>query len=324
MNITIITPAPPGSRKGNRITARRWARLLRQLGHRVAVRQAYRGQPCDLLVALHARRSAAAVEAFRRAHPGRPVVIALTGTDLYEEIHSDPNARQALELASRLVVLQPLGIAELPERLRAKARPIYQSAVAPRGAGPPRKDVFEVCVLGHLRPVKDPFRAAQASRLLAPSSRLRVLHVGAALSPDMAAQARAEAAANPRYRWLGDLPRWKALRVLARCRLLVLTSRLEGGANVVSEAIAASVPVLSSRIPGSVGILGADYPGYFPAGDTDTLAVLLARAEGDAAFYNALKGWCRRLRPLVRPARERQSWRRLLRELEARPARQER
>jgi glycosyltransferase involved in cell wall biosynthesis len=151
-----------------------------------------------------------------------------------------------------------------------------------------------------------------------PSSRLRVLHVGAALSPDMAQRARAEAAVNPRYRWLGDLPRWKALRALARCRLLSLTSRLEGGANVVSEAIAAGVPVLASHIPGSVGLLGTAYPGYFPVGDTRALADLLHRAETDAAFYNHLKAWCRRLRPLVRPARERQSWRRLLRELEDR------
>jgi glycosyltransferase involved in cell wall biosynthesis len=176
-------------------------------------------------------------------------------------------------------------------------------------------------VLGHLRPVKDPFRTALASRLLPDSSRLRVLHVGAALSPDMAKKARAEIAVNARYRWLGDVPRWKALRILARSRLLVLTSQMEGGANVISEAIAAGVPVLASHIAGSIGLLGDDYPGYFPVGDTQALANLLHRAETDAGFYKHLKAWCRRLRPLVRPARERQSWRRLLRELQARPAR---
>jgi putative glycosyltransferase (TIGR04348 family) len=318
MNIHMVTPAPLGSRKGNRVTALRWAGLLRQLGHRVVLRQEYRGERCDLLVALHARRSFAAVEAFRRAHPEGPLVLALTGTDLYGEIHTDPVARQALEWASRLVVLQPLGVEELPEHLRSRARVIYQSCQAPN-SGPPRKTVFEVCVLGHLRPVKDPFRTALAARLLPASSRLRVLHAGDALTPAMGEEARAEAAINPRYRWLGDLPRWKALRLLARSRLLVLTSRLEGGANAISEAIAAAVPVLASHIPGSVGLLGADYPGYFPVGDTPALAALLHRAETDPAYYRGLQAWCRRLRPLVRPARERDSWRRLLGELRGQP-----
>jgi putative glycosyltransferase (TIGR04348 family) len=271
-----------------------------------------------VLVALHARRSAAAVQDFRRIHPGRPIVIALTGTDLYDAIHTDPIAQQALEWASRLVVLQPLGIAELPSHLQERTRVIYQSAEAPPvgyKTQAKRRRLFEVCVLGHLRPVKDPFRTALASRLLPASSCLRVLHIGAALSPDMAEQARSEAAENPRYRWLGDLPRWKALRALTRSRLLVLTSLMEGGANVISEAIAAGVPVLSSHIPGSVGLLGADYPGYFPVGDTRALADLLHRAETDTGFYKKLTFSCRRLRPLLRPGRERQSWRRLLQEL---------
>jgi putative glycosyltransferase (TIGR04348 family) len=298
----------------------RWARLLRQLGHRVRVCQEHIGGRWDVLIALHARRSAGVVEAFRRADPDLPVVVALTGTDLYDEIHTDPEARRLLELAARLVVLQPLGVEELPRHLQAKARIIYQSAEAPRSAPGPRQGCFEVCVLGHLRAVKDPFLTAAASRLLPPSSRLRVLHAGAPLDPGMEERARAEAAANPRYRWLGELPRWKALRILAGSRLLVLTSRLEGGANAVSEAIAASVPVLSSRIPGSVGILGAEYPGYFPAEDARALAKLLARAEQDTGFYETLMRWCQRLRPLVRPVRERESWRRLLRELRTRPS----
>ena len=78
---------------------------------------------------------------------------------------------------------------------------------------------------------------------------------------------------------------------------------------------AASVPVISSDIPGSIGILGAGYPGYFPVGQTRALAALLHRAESDAKFLGDLRRWCRRLRPLVDPARERATWGRLLREL---------
>ena len=170
-------------------------------------------------------------------------------------------------------------------------------------------------MLGHLRSVKDPFQTAMAVRQLPPSSRIRVVHVGGALTDDMKTEADAEASTNPRYRWLGELPRWRALRVLARSRALVLTSQMEGGANAVSEAIACSIPVISSRISGSIGLLGEDYPGYFPVGDTRALTDLLVRLEMDAAFYDELKTWCERLKPIVDPNRERQSWKQLLQDL---------
>lgn len=323
MNILIVTPAPQGSRKGNRVTALRWAGLLRQLGHRVVLRQEYHGEPCHVMVALHARRSFPAIDAFRKAHPNGVLILALTGTDLYEDIRTDRLAQRSLELASRLIVLQPCGTDELPQRLRAKARVIYQSAEMTSRPLPPKRNVFEVCVLGHLREVKDPFRTAYAVRLLPASSRIRVLHIGSALSPDMEAEARREQETNPRYRWLGDRPRWQALRLLARSRLLVLSSHLEGGANAISEAIAAGVPVLASRISGSIGLLGPDYPGYFPVGDTATLAALLERVEIDAKFYVSLQRWVARLSPLVEPARERLTWKSLLREFSARPRRRE-
>jgi putative glycosyltransferase (TIGR04348 family) len=315
MRVLLVTPAPPGSETGNRVTALRWARILRGLGHRVAVRQEYRGERCDLLVALHASRSAPSVGRYRAERPAGPLVLALTGTDLYGSLRTDTEARRAVGLATRLVVLQPLGLAELPEEARGKARVIYQSVPAPRSRPAPRDGAFEVCVLGHLRPVKDPFRTAEAARLLPAASRVRVLHMGTALAEGMAERARAEESANPRYRWLGGVPRRRALRVLARCRLLVQSSESEGGANAVSEALAASVPVLASQVAGSVGQLGEGYPGYFPVGDTAALAGLLARAESDPGFYAALHDWCERLRPLVDPARERQSWADLIREL---------
>jgi putative glycosyltransferase (TIGR04348 family) len=328
MRILLVTPAPSGSRKGNRVTAERWARLLRELGHQVRIAEAYHGQRCDVLIALHAFKSHASIRRFRDERPGDPLVLCLTGTDLYGDIHHRPEARESLELATRLVVLQPLALDELPESLRGKTRVIYQSVAVPswgtRGASalplaervdPTRRSVFEVCVMGHLRPVKDPLRTAWAVRMLPASSRVRVMQIGGALSDDLAEQARAEEAGNPRYRWLGERPRGQALRLLARCRLLSLTSELEGGANVISEAIVLGVPVVSSRIAGSLGLLGADYPGYFPFGDTQALADLVWRAETDAAFYDALVAQCAARRPLFEPARERQSWHELLREL---------
>jgi putative glycosyltransferase (TIGR04348 family) len=241
--------------------------------------------------------------------------VALTGTDLYADLRSSAAARRALDLATRLVALQPMAVESLPPRAREKARVIVQSAVAPRHRPSPRPGAFEVCVLGHLRAVKDPVRTAAAARLLPSSSRVRVRHLGAAIEPGMAARAEAEQRRNARYRWIGERPHAEALRVLARSRLLCLTSKLEGGANVISEAAAAGAPVLSSRIDGSVGLLGSRYPGYFPVGDTRALAALLLRAETDPRFYAELKRGVRRLAPLVRPARERAAWASLLAEL---------
>ncbi|MBW3539561.1 MAG: TIGR04348 family glycosyltransferase [Planctomycetes bacterium] len=314
MRVLIVTPAPRGSRSGNRVTAERWRRLLRSLGHRVILGDEFCGTRYDLLVALHARKSAASIFRFREACPRRPVILALTGTDLYGDIHRPGVARRSLELADRLVVLQPHGLTQLPTPLHAKARVIYQSVERPPARPRRLTGTFEVCAIGHLREVKDPFRAAAAARHLPETSRIRVVHMGAALTPDMERRAREEMRRNPRYLWLGELARWQVRRRLARSHLLALTSRMEGGANVVSEAIAAGVPVVSSRISGSIGLLGENYPGFFTAGDTRELTALMRRCEEDRAFLRTLERSCRSLRPLVSPRRERASWARLLAE----------
>jgi putative glycosyltransferase (TIGR04348 family) len=315
MRICLVTPAPPGSLKGNRVTAERWTGLLSELGHRVEIAVEYRDQDCDLLIALHAFKSHSSIRRFRDVRPSDPLVVGLTGTDLYGDIHTRPDAMESLSLATRLVLLQPLGRAMLPAAVQDKARVIYQSVNVPSRVEPIRADVFEVCAMGHLRPVKDPLRTALAARLLPAASRIQVLHIGGALSEELAEQAREEQARNRRYQWLGELPQGEAIGVLSRCRLLSLTSESEGGANVISEAVVAGVPVISSHIAGSIGLLGEDYPGYFPVGDTQALANLLWRAETDAAFYNSLRDSGARLRPLFDPAREKQSWEELLREL---------
>ena len=315
MRLLIVTPAPKGSRKGNRITADRWARLLRGLGHRVAVTEAFSGQPCDVLIGLHARKSAASIRRFRAARPDGKLVVVLTGTDLYQDLPRSRAAQHSIEQADRLVVLQARAVNALPRERRIKARVIVQSAVGPNSRPTARKDVFELCVMGHLRSVKDPFRTALAARRVPANSRIVVSHLGAALDSDMERRARHEMLRNPRYRWLGDLPHPQALRVLARCQLLVNTSKMEGGANAICEALACDIPVLSSRIDGSVGLLGEDYPGYFTVGDTSELAALLIRVETDAAFRERLNSHCRKLARIVEPRRERAEWRRLLTEL---------
>jgi putative glycosyltransferase (TIGR04348 family) len=327
MKVLITTPAPPRSRYGNRVTALRWARILKELGHQVTVSQAYEDGDYDLLVALHARRGHPSVDRWRRLHPNKPLIVALSGTDLYHDLKQSKQARKSLELATRIIVLQPKAFDDLSPHLHAKTRVIYQSAQSVRAVQPPIPTNnrhpgnvagarnFTVCVIGHLRPVKDPFRAAMAARLLPPSSRIRVLHVGGAMSDEMAARAHAEMKVNPRYLWLGEQPRWRTRRILTRSHLCVLSSRLEGGANALSESIVASAPVVASRIPGTVGILGEGYPGYFTVVDTHELRRLLIRAETDPDFLSLLRSRCGELAELFEPAREQRAWKDLLGEL---------
>ena len=310
--IHITSPAPPDSLKGNRVTADRWASLLSGLGHRVTVSDAWDGEPCDLLVALHAKRSFRAIERFHRQHPQKPLILAMTGTDLYRDIRVDQDARRALDMATAFVALQARAARELPEDLRQLVHVIYQSVEIPEELSPCRDDVFEVCVVGHLRDVKDPFLAARATRLLPAHSKVEVVHLGAALDPEFGERARREMRDNPRYAWLGPRPRDETLRILGRSRLHLLSSKLEGGANVVGEALALGVPNLSTRIDGSLGILGDDYPGYYEVGDENGLARLLDRAENDREFLADLRARGDALAPLFRPERERESWRELL------------
>lgn len=302
--IAIVTPAGAGTRNGNRHTALRWAAFLRRAGHRVSVSVAWDGRPCDLLLALHARRSHDSIARYRRDHPGGALCVALTGTDLYRDLPASREARRSLQLADRLIVLQDEALRRLSPRLRRKARVVYQSAAPAARRRPPARD-FRVAVVGHLREEKDPFRAAQALALLPRALPLEVVHVGAALAPGMDREARRRMRADPRYRWLGGVPHARALGWLARSHLLVVSSRMEGGANVIAEAARLGTPVLASRVAGNVGMLGRDYPGYFPLGDEHALARRIARAQSDRGFYRRLQRALAARRARFSPAAER-------------------
>ena len=306
--LLIVSPAARAQNNGNWQSASRWAHFLRA-HYRVRIASGWSAdQPAPaLLIALHARRSAASLAAFRAAHPARPAILVLTGTDLYRDIGEDRAAQAALRQADALVLLQPDGMDALPAALRAKARVIYQSAPAlrpyPRSAAPRHLDI---CMLGHLRAEKDPLTFMRASALLRDAdARLRLLHIGAALEPALGAAAAAAQAADPRYRWLGALAHGAARQRLKRSHAMVIASRMEGGANVVIEAVTSGVPVLASDISGNRGMLGADYAGYFPLGDAAALATLIERSVADPAFYALLRAQCAARAILFDPAAER-------------------
>lgn len=272
-----------------------------------------------LLIALHARRSAAAIAAWRAAHPTRPVLLVLTGTDLYRDIAGDAGAQRSLALADALVVLNELGARQLPEALRAKAHVVLQSCAA-RPPQPHTGRYLRALMVGHLRDEKDPRTYWQAARRLSHRPDIRLDHIGAALDPALGAEAAALAATQPNFRWLGGLAHAAVRRRIQAAHVLVHASRMEGGAHVVIEAMRSGTPVLASRIDGNLGLLGEGYEGVFEPGDDAALAALLARARDDADMLPRLAAQLAPRAALFAPEAEAATLRRLVGALLASPS----
>jgi putative glycosyltransferase (TIGR04348 family) len=317
-HICIVTPALGKANNGNAHTAERWKRFLLPVAD-VSLALEWSGEPCDALIALHARRSAASVAAFRAAHPRAGLAVVLTGTDLYRDVvEGDAQSLHSLECADELVVLQARGAAGLRPAWAAKTRVIVQSAPRVRSSGVKNganENKIKLIAIGHLREEKDPITLLQAIAALPADSHIQVEHIGRALDESLAEAARATMQEYPRYRWLGGLTHAATRRHLANADALVHMSRMEGGANVVIEAIRSGVPVLASRIDGNLGLLGDDYAGTFATGNAADLARLMLRFENDADFRALLRQQCAVREPLFAPAAERAGVRGLLQDL---------
>ncbi|MCU0812790.1 MAG: TIGR04348 family glycosyltransferase [Burkholderiaceae bacterium] len=308
--IALVTPYLAAANNGNWQTARRWANFLAP-DYQVHVTDEWRGGDEALMIALHARRSAPSIAAWRAAHPKRALVVVLTGTDLYRDIDTDAAAQRSLRLADRLVVLNDLGERRLPAALRDRVRVIVQSAPARR----PRTKTtrrLRALMVGHLRDEKSPRTFFDAARRLAHRRDIAFDHVGGGLDAALADEARALAAQVPTYHWLGALPHGATRARIAAAHVLVHASSMEGGAHVVIEAVTSGTPALASRIDGNVGLLGAGYAGYFEPGDAAGLAALVERARDDAAMLPALQAQCAALAPRFAPAHEREVLRALV------------
>jgi putative glycosyltransferase (TIGR04348 family) len=321
-SVVIVSPALAAANNGNWQTARRWASFL--ASHR-AVRITTQwpdahSQADGIMIALHARRSASALAAWTKS--SQPVALVLTGTDLYRDIHSDAHAQRSLELASRLVVLQELGRDALPERFRSKARAIYQS-VTSRQTLPKSAGKLRAVMVGHMRDVKSPETLFEAARLLKHRGDIEIRHIGRAEEAVWAERARSAESECPNYRWLGPLSHTQTRGAIQRAHVLVHTSAMEGGAHVVMEAVCSGTPVVASRIDGNVGMLGADYAGYFPHGDAVALARMLEACRESQLSQDPARSLLAHLRaqsalraPLFAPATEKRAVLELVRDLE--------
>jgi putative glycosyltransferase (TIGR04348 family) len=328
--VHLITPALADARNGNWQTAFRWQKFLAT--HEVLVSMDWPSQHAPMprkgtslsatldassaptMIALHARRSAGAIARFSKT--GQRIALVLTGTDLYRDIHSHDDAKQSLALADFLVVLNEQGVRALPSEYWEKTRVIFQSAGrlvrSPRTISPTGARYFNLALVGHLRAEKDPLTALTAMELLAARSvsrpHCRLIHVGGAKDEALARQFNERAhTLGHRIVLKGSLDHCATRQVIKRCDLLVLPSIMEGGANVLIEAVTSGVPVLASAISGSIGMLGENYQGYFPVGDASALAALISRCRDDFRFLELLRDQCETRARLFLPEGERRA-----------------
>ncbi|MEM7012051.1 MAG: glycosyltransferase, partial [Verrucomicrobiota bacterium] len=203
---------------------------------------------------------------------------------------------------------------QIPAEFADVTRVILQSAKR-IGVASRDESAFDICVVGHLREVKDSLRAAEASRQLPKQSKIRILQVGGVHEDEYQERIKVELAENPRFKWLGELDEQEVADVIASSQAMVISSQFEGGARVVGEAVVHQTPVLSSRIDGVMGLLGEEYPGYFEFGDTYALLQLLERFENDDAFSAVLRQATSEAASQFSPELERAAWKKLMDEL---------
>lgn len=263
----------------------------------------------DAMIALHAVRSLASIRKWADLRGGHGLAVVMTGTDLYGLDGMDPRSREALSLAQQIVVLQELGTNGLPAAARAKSRVIFQSTPKRSTLTKPHTRLRAVMV-GHLRDMKSPETLFDAALQLRSERDIFIDHIGEALDPELGARARATAREAPNYRWLGGLPHEEVRRKIQRAHLLVHASRAEGGAHVILEAVRSGTPVLASNVEGNVGMLGADYFGYFNHGSAAQLALMLIACRDElhrtqsGALMRRLREQCQARSGLFDPARE--------------------
>jgi glycosyltransferase involved in cell wall biosynthesis len=308
VHILVSSAYPLSSPKGNSITAKRIASLLSSAGHIAEAINTDMPPAADVMIALHATKALAASRRFKTQSPNSKLIIYLTGTDLYkDQPTNNPEFFEALSLADTLVISQPASLDSIPNCYKAKTSLVPASVLLPavQHVSPPPSP--SIALVGHLRPVKNPFLMNQA---LAQLSALDVhaYTLGAALEPNMINEVNRWQKEDSRFKWLDDVAHAKTLSWMSQVNFTLNTSHSEGGSNAVTESIMLGTPVLASSIEGNVGLLGRNYLGYFEPGCSEELAKLINRALTDQDFSNDLALQIKELQPRFSAQKETDGW----------------
>lgn len=295
VRVLLLSPLLGGG--GNATSARRLARHLGAEG--VAARllevsapdfpgrlaAALRSFRPDLVHALHARKGGAAW--LDHALPGDPpLVVSLTGTEIHRDLGDPSLAPRVLGALREARLVLSSGGALLASAVAVVPSLSGRSAVVPKGVDlPPRdpgfdlrraaglpRNAFVFLLPAGLREVKDPLFALEPlSRLRRGDPRVAFVHCGESLDPSLEEALRARAAAEPWVRTLGAVPYRRMGSVYAGASVVLNTSRSEGYANVLPEAMAAGRPLLAADIPANAETVVRGRTGLlYRAGDADS------------------------------------------------------
>ena len=319
MNLLLILPPSSANSSGNLVTAKRWAEIITSFGHSVEIssNSSLSNSSCDIAIFLNAYKSKNLVQRLSADSKKPVIVIAITGTDLHSTDEKLGESLENLQKADFIVAINPHSLTLLPNSLQNKSVLIYQSANVSNKHRDIRPIVRKAVILSHIRREKNPLLVDEALDLLDESLPIEVNHFGAALDTQLSTLVGRASETNPRYKWHGEIDHHKALDELVESDLLIITSRVEGAPAVVSESVAAGIPILASNISTLVGLLGDEYPGYFEVDSASSLASQINRCVTDENFYRSLKASTAELKEKFAPSTERKSWARFLSDLEA-------
>lgn len=308
MHILASSAYPLSSPKGNSITAKRIASLLSSAGHTAEAINTDMPPEADVMIALHATKTLAASRRFKTQCPNGKLIIYLTGTDLYkDQPTNNPEFYEALNLADTLVISQPASLDSIPNCYKEKTHLVPASVMLPPEKHVSSPPSSSIALVGHLRPVKNPFLMNQALDQLTDLD-VHAYTLGAALEPNMITEVNLWQQKDHRFQWLDDVEHAEALSWMRQVDFTLNTSHSEGGSNAVTESIVLGTPVLASRIEGNVGLLGRDYLGYFEPGNSSELAKLINKALTDQNFSEQLTQQIKELQPRFATQKETEGW----------------
>jgi glycosyltransferase involved in cell wall biosynthesis len=308
MKVALLTPCYYPFVRGNAVTVRRVENNLAAFGCEVEVFPLNTSTAEDTLKRVK-RFGAEVIHAFHgflggriarliAATLGKPYVITLTGSDVYEALH---DARRhdtvsALNDSAAIIAfhesIRNRLTEDLPE-LFDKTFVVAQGVEMPGSDYPhhgefmPAEDDLVILLPAGLRPVKNvAFAPPLLGKLHDRGARLYFILLGPVLHRGYAAEVLSEQEKFPFAHYFGEVGHNSIGWFYGQADIVLNTSSFEGGmANTVLEAMLSGKPVLASNIEGNRSVIEDGVTGFLYQGETDFLEKLEMLAGDEKLRY---------------------------------------